>query len=105
MKTNEAFTKPFVRTQQPLERSASRLSKREQPVWQRRFWEHVIRDDDDFATHVDYIHYNPVRHDLVAKTLDWQHSSFGEWVKRGVCDANWGTGEIPTTPEWAALAE
>jgi len=101
----EAFTKPFVRQQQPLERSASRLAKREQPVWQRRFWEHVIRDDDDYATHVDYIHYNPVRHELVAAARDWRYSSFGEWVERGIYNANWGSGDMLPTLEWAALAE
>ena len=47
--------------------SESRVSKGERGIWQRRYWEHTIRDDDDFARHVDYIHINPVKHRLVAR--------------------------------------
>ena len=53
--------------------SASRQHKQEQAVWQRRFWEHLIRDEEDYQRHVDYIHYNPVAHNLVAKVEDWQY--------------------------------
>jgi putative transposase len=53
----------------------------ERGVWQRRFWEHLIRDDDDFDRHVDYIHFNPVRHGFVADPDDWPYSTWPEWKK------------------------
>lgn len=55
----------------------------ERPVWQRRFWEHAIRDEADWRRHVDYIHYNPVKHGLVARPGDWPRSSFGRAVACG----------------------
>jgi len=60
-------------------RSASRAARREAAVWQRRFWEHLIRDDADYQAHVDYIHYNPVKHALVENIEDWPWSSFHRW--------------------------
>ena len=75
--------------------SASRQSKKEKAIWQRRFWEHLIRDEEDFRNHVDYIHYNPVRHGLVSVPKDWRYSSFHQYVKRSVYDVNWGGSEIP----------
>ena len=75
--------------------SASRHSKGEKAVWQRRFWEHLIRDERDFDRHVDYIHYNPVHHGLVSKIKDWQYSSFHRYVQRGVYELDWGSEEIP----------
>jgi putative transposase len=66
-------------------------------LWQRRFWEHTIRNDRDFARHVDYIHFNPVKHRLVARVRDWPHSSFHRYVREGVLPADWagdaGEGE------------
>ncbi|MCQ9378219.1 transposase [Methyloversatilis sp. XJ19-49] len=70
--------------------NASRLSKGERGVWQRRYWEHLVRDDGDFARHVDYIHFNPVQHGLVERVADWPHSSFHRYVERGVLPADWG---------------
>lgn len=70
--------------------TASRISKREQCVWQRRFWEHQIRDEKDFKAHVDYIHYNPVKHGLVKSPKDWLYSSFHREVKAGMYDNDWG---------------
>jgi putative transposase len=58
-------------------------------LWQRRYWEHTIRDDDDFSRHVDYIHYNPVKHRLVRRVRDWPHSSFHLYVRRGVLPQDW----------------
>lgn len=58
-------------------------------LWQRRFWEHTIRDDRDLEAHVDYIHYNPVKHGLVARVRDWPHSSFHQYVRRGLCPPDW----------------
>lgn len=71
----------------------SRSRKNEQAIWQRRFWEHTIRDENDFSRHVDYIHYNPVRHGLPKSPREWPHSSFHQYVKRGIYDFNWGSGE------------
>jgi len=61
-------------------------------VWQRRFWEHTIKDEDDFDHHFDYIHWNPVKHGYATCPSDWPHSSFHRWVKHGVYSANWGCG-------------
>ncbi len=72
------------------QRSSSRLAKGEQAIWQRRFWEHQIRDDRDFAQHVDYIHYNPVSHGLVAAPKDWRYSSFHRYVRGGIYPEDWG---------------
>ena len=58
-------------------------------LWQRRYWEHTIRDDRDFARHVDYIHYNPVKHGLVKRVRDWPHSSFHLYVRRGILTRDW----------------
>ena len=58
-------------------------------LWQRRFWEHTIRDDNDFARHVDYIHFNPVKHGLVTRVRDWPHSSFHRYVRTGVLPQDW----------------
>ncbi|WP_029920903.1 REP-associated tyrosine transposase [Nevskia soli] len=58
-------------------------------LWQSRFWEHTIRDDDDLKRHVDYIHYNPVKHGLVTKAADWPHSSFHGFVERGELSTDW----------------
>lgn len=66
-----------------------RQIKRERGVWQRRFWEHVIRDEPDLAAHLDYIHYNPVKHGYVPRVVDWPYSSFHLHVKSGVYPADW----------------
>jgi putative transposase len=71
-------------------RSASKIVRREKGIWQRRYWEHAIRDDADLNRHVDYIHFNPVKHGLVSRVCDWQHSSFHQHVKRGLLPADWG---------------
>ena len=69
--------------------SASRLKHRESNVWQRRFWEHAIRDEHDYERHVDYLHFNPVRHGLAVCPHGWAHSSFDLWVRRGVYLGSW----------------
>ena len=68
----------------------ARLTKGEQAIWQHRYWEHQIRDETDFARHVDYIHYNPVKHGLARSPLDWPYSSFGRYVKAGVYASDFG---------------
>jgi putative transposase len=57
-------------------RSVSRQTKRERGIWQRRYWEHLVRDEADMSRHIDYIHMNPVKHGLVMRLADWPHSSF-----------------------------
>jgi putative transposase len=71
-------------------RSASQVGKREKGIWQRRYWEHAIRDDRDLERHVDYIHFNPVKHGHVTRVADWRHSSFHRYVERGLLAADWG---------------
>lgn len=71
-------------------RSASRIKRREIDFWQRRFWEHQIRDELDFERHIDYIHYNPVKHNLVTHAKDWPYSTLHRYVRSGVCAENWG---------------
>jgi len=76
-----------------MPRSASKMARRERGIWQRRYWEHAIRDDRDLERHVDYIHYNPVKHGYVTNVADWRHSSFHGFVSRGLLPADWG-GDI-----------
>ncbi|HEY8025072.1 MAG TPA: transposase [Burkholderiaceae bacterium] len=79
--------------------SASRKMKGERGIWQRRYWEHVIRDEQDLRNHLDYIHYNPVKHGHVAATIDWPYSSFHRYVARGDYPENWAAS--PQTVELA----
>jgi putative transposase len=70
--------------------TASQRKRNEGAIWQRRFWEHMIRDGDDFVRHVEYIHYNPVKHGLVSAPKDWPHSTFSRYVEKGLYSADWG---------------
>jgi putative transposase len=75
----------FSRSLPSTERiSRSRAAKGERGIWQRRYWEHTIRDESDFSRHVDYVHINPVKHGLVTRVADWPYSSFHRLVKLGV---------------------
>ncbi|MBU4225741.1 MAG: transposase [Chloroflexi bacterium] len=67
--------------------------------WQKRFWDHVIRDDRDFENHLHYIHYNPVRHGFVKDPRDWHDSSYIEWEKRGLYPAPF-TWDEPNDVDW-----
>src|SRR3984957_14605782 len=69
--------------------SESRAAKRERGIWQRRYWEHTIRDEDDFARHVDYIHINPLKHGVVDRAREWEASSFQRYVKLGFYPIDW----------------
>jgi putative transposase len=69
--------------------SASRLSKGERAIWQRRYWEHMLRDEGDFSRHVDYIHYNPVKHGHVSCVKHWPYSSFHRMVRLGILPDDW----------------
>lgn len=71
----------------------SRLHKSERGIWQRRYWEHLIRDDLDYQRHVDYIHYNPVKHGYVDKAVDWPYSSIHRYIEKDIISSDWGVGE------------
>ena len=81
----------FSRRQAKDERiRASRQAKRERGIWQRRYWEHQIRDETDLARHVDYIHFNPVKHGWVKRPVDWPHSTLHGYIERGMATPDWG---------------
>jgi putative transposase len=81
----------FSRRLPPGERiNPSRAAKRERGIWQRRYWEHLIRNDEDFARHVDYIHWNPCKHGHANSPVDWPYSSFHRFVAAGILPADWG---------------
>ncbi len=70
-------------------RSDSRMRKKERGIWQRRYWEQLVRDETHFQHCLDYIHYNPIKHGHAVRALDWPHSSFKHWVERGVYPKDW----------------
>ena len=74
-------------------RSASRVNKGERGIWQRRYWEHLIRDEGDYERHVDYIHYNPVKHGYTAQPADWPNSSIHRYIAARMFDRDWGGGD------------
>jgi putative transposase len=80
----------LVARRMPMERN----SRGEYALWQRRFWEHTIRDESDFERHADYIHVNPVKHGLVSRVTDWRYSSFHRYVRLGLVPRDWG-GDVP----------
>jgi putative transposase len=69
--------------------TASKQKHRESTIWQRRFWEHRIRNEEDFARHADYIHFNPVKHGHVRSVAEWPYSTFHRYVREGVYAADW----------------
>ena len=75
-------------------RNASRRKKGEAAIWQRRFWEHAIRDQEDINRHLAYIHFNPVKHGLVRNVKDWPWSSFHRYIPAGWMDPNWAGVDI-----------
>ena len=83
-------------------RSASRRRAGRRGVWQRRYWEHTLRDEVDFERHADYIHWNPVKHGHAVKPWDWEPSSFRRWVAAGHYEPDWGRSR---TPDFADLEE
>jgi putative transposase len=78
----------------------SKVRKREKGIWQRRYWEHLIRGASDLERHINYIHFNPVKHGLVRRVCDWPHSSFHQYVGRGDLPMDWGGDmrDAPHTP-------
>lgn len=87
------FTKhvdPSLRT--PTD--SARNNKHEQAIWQHRYWEHCLRDENDYTRHIEYIHYNPVKHDHAASPLAWPYSSFRRYVEAGIYPADWGQNAL-----------
>ncbi|MCA1470097.1 transposase [Bradyrhizobium sp. IC3195] len=80
------FAKSLPKTE-PL--TAVQIARRERGVWQNRFWEHLIRDETDYARHIEYCYINPVKHGYVTRVLDWPHSSFYRDVEAGLFPADW----------------
>ena len=85
------FTRSFKGKESlPQDVCVSRRRQRESDVWQRRFWEHTIRDEDDWIRHLNYLHYNPVKHRLVQCPHQWEFSSFRQFAANGFYDKDWG---------------
>ena len=84
IKSEFSRTLPVVEPVNP-----ANLRRKERGIWQRRFWEHLIRDDHDYESHVDYIHYNPVKHGHAPSPQSWPFSSFKRFVERGIYPRNW----------------
>lgn len=82
-------------------RSFQMIRRRERGIWQRRYWEHAIRDDRDYAAHMDYIHFNPVKHHLSETPGEWPFSTFRRCVAAGLYPANW----LPADAEIAEAGE
>lgn len=81
-------------------RSASRRARNERGIWQRRFWEHLIRDERDYRAHLDYIHINPVRHGVVSRAIDWPYSTFHRLVESGIYPADWAGSGLPESLDY-----
>ena len=102
-----AFTKRYLADGGiEADRSASRIARRNRGVWQRRFWEHLVRHSDDLNRDVEYIHFNPVKHGHALCPHRWEASSFGCWVERGDYPMDWCCiceGKSPALPDfgWA----
>ena len=74
-------------------RSTSRSLRGERGIWQRRYWEHLVRNDEDLRHHIDYVHVNPLKHGLVERVRDWPYSTFHRMVDRGVYPPDWAGSE------------
>ena len=85
----QGFSKALPRTEH---RSAVRQRRGERGIWQRRYWEHLIRDETDYRTHMDYVHINPLKHGLVPRVADWPYSTFHRLVAQGIYPADWSDG-------------
>ena len=81
------FSRSLPKTER---RSMVRQAAGERGIWQRHYWEHCIRDDADYARHMDYVHANPLKHGLVNRVVDWPYSSFHRLAQVGVYPADWG---------------
>lgn len=74
--------------------NSARRRKGERAVWQHRYWEHLLRDEEDYKRHVEYIHYNPVKHGYARRPLDWRYSSFRHYVADGTYPESWGESAV-----------
>jgi len=81
------------RLQQVFDRAQQCAAKGERGIWQRRYWEHTLRDESDFERHCDYIHFNPVKNGYVRAAHEWPHSSLHRFLKLGIYPAGWAGGE------------
>ena len=104
MRIKEEFTERWLALGgHELPQSASRQRQRQRGIWQKRYWEHTVRDEDDLKRCADYCHWNPRKHHLVARVRDWAWSSFHRFVEEGEYESDWG-GTDPTpgwnAPEW-----
>ena len=101
------FTKSLPAASPPEQNiSISRRKHRESNVWQRRFWEHTLRDEEDLQIHLDYIHYNPVKHGYAQCPHLWSASSFNHWVKNGGYTADWCctcNHKYPKIPDFGSI--
>jgi len=86
-----AIKSRFTHALRERDRSLIPNAKGEFDLWQRRYWEHTIRDEDDLQRHVDYIHYNPIKHGLVKRVADWPFSSFHRYVRLGRLSPDWAS--------------
>ena len=84
------FSKALPKTERI---SVVRQKRGERGIWQRRFWEHLIRDERDFVAHVDYVHFNPVKHGWVRRVKDWEYSTVHRYVDQGVLPLDWAGGD------------
>jgi putative transposase len=87
----KAFSKTIPKTEY---RSQTRINRHERGIWQRRYWEHTIRNEEDYAAHMDYLHYNPVKHGWVQSVQEWPYSSFHRLVQKGVYPPDWGASNL-----------
>ena len=84
------FTRQWLTLHQPPVQPTARMRRKREPgVWQRRFWEHLIRDQNDMANHMDYIHYNPIKHSLAECPHHWPYSTFHRWTQEGAYRSDW----------------
>ncbi|MEH3023174.1 MAG: transposase [Pseudomonas oryzihabitans] len=81
-------------------RTATQQARGERGVWQRRYWEHLLRDEQDYQRHLDYIHFNPVKHGHVEAVKDWPYSSFHRSVREGLYPADWGSDFVVQAGRW-----
>jgi putative transposase len=86
-----AIKSTFIRLLRKRGVDLKRNARREYDLWQRRYWERTLRNDEDYARHVDYIHYNPVKHGLVNRAGDWKYSSFHRYVRLGLLPQDWAS--------------
>lgn len=94
------FTHEIDAASRPALRTGSQRAHRDSGIWQRRFWEHQIRDANDLARHIDYIHFNPVKHGHVQQVREWPWSSVHRYIQRGILPAEWGEVEAADSTDF-----